>query len=133
MAYAVHAPAEGADPAYVYMVQMSLDGAQEQLDPIVQVQFGSDAITTGTKTVGLTQSDEVVVILFSPVGANGCLAGIAIGSITIDVATNTTAADGGTLEFSGSNLVFYHPTNVGPYGGDITAQLPATLDICDCL
>jgi hypothetical protein len=101
----------GADPAYIYILQRSYDAADAQVDPSVQIYFDDDAVTTGSKAVGLYDTDQARLIL---VGASDCIAGFAVGTFTVDAASNTTSTDGGSLTISAASLQLYHPTRT-PY------------------
>ncbi|MBI5543271.1 MAG: hypothetical protein HY901_05245 [Deltaproteobacteria bacterium] len=117
---ALGAHGAGQNP-FVGVIQQSVSG-QTVVNPIVQMQFYSDTITPGANPIGLTESDKAMLFIMDSQGSSSCIAAIGVGSINVGAAGNTTA-EGGSISFTGSNVLLYHPTNT-PYG-DISAQITA--------
>ena len=121
----------GAQGAYYYamtngsavgIVQTPFtNNGQTPLNPVVMMQFAN--ISTGTVSVGLTQSDSVMIFIEETEGQNTtCYHGFAVGSLTISE-VNLTAGAGGHIAITGANLEIYNSENAPIYGGNITADL----------
>ncbi|MFW5740353.1 MAG: hypothetical protein ACOC1F_08300 [Myxococcota bacterium] len=109
-------------------MQQSIQG-QAVASPMVQMQFASDIIASGPLAVGLDQNSQASIMVMDVLpGNNACLAAIAVGTIQVTGAQDTTTTDGGTLSLTGSNLTLYHPTDT-PYG-DISSELPSEITVC---
>jgi len=132
VAYAAHIPAEGTAPAAVMVYQDSCVDPQcnTGADPQVRLLFANDTITTGALPVDLTVATSPMLLLMNFPGSTGCVLAIGHGgSISVTTATNTSAADGGSLAFTGAALPIYHPT--GTPLGDISGELTGYgLTIC---
>lgn len=116
VALGFHLPAEGQDPASI-SVKQELNTA-EWVGHDIFLAFDGDVLSVGTAKVGVEAGDDAGILVFDLRGFSSyCLAAVGIGSIDITHASNTTG-EGGSLEFSGSDVALYHPTDTP--SGDIS-------------
>ena len=124
LAVAIHT----ASPAGLGVIQQSLSG-QTIANPMIQLMFASDVVSSGPVDVGMEQTSGAMIIVMDSTGpSTGCAAAIGIGQIQVTNAVNTNAVEGGQLAFQGSNIALYHPSDT-PYG-NIQADLEAQIPVC---
>jgi hypothetical protein len=121
--YGVHSPAQGGSPASVQVTQYSLLNNSDVVNPFLQLSFASDKVLVGPVDVGYSMTSQAYLVLYNSLqqGNDYCVLAIAVGSLEILQAENTTAQDGGKLAIAGSYLPLYYPTQT-PYG-DISSSL----------
>ncbi|HNS98553.1 MAG TPA: hypothetical protein PKL73_16490 [Polyangiaceae bacterium] len=124
-AFATHALSEGLD-----VIQQTITDTQKYASPAVAVLFSSPVVTSGPIVLGPTRQAPAQLFVMD-VSDNFfvfCVAAIGLGLIEVTHAINTEAADGGELEFNGSNITLYHPSNT-PFG-DIRAEIKKQFSVC---
>ncbi len=125
-ALAIHQAAKGSNPPALIVLQQTQanDGV---VNPIVQMSFPSDNLKAGeTFSLNPTKQGSVsLTILNSTDSQSSCLLAIAwSGTVTVIKANNTTATDGGSLQFTAKDIKFYYPKET-PLG-DVSSQLGST-------
>ncbi|MBO4440909.1 hypothetical protein J5834_02230 [bacterium] len=109
---------------YVGVVQSPFaNNGQTVLNPVVMMQF-ADTIAPGSVSAGLTQSDDVIILIFDSdsQGNTTCYHGFAVGNLTVN-SINLAAGASGSISISGSQLEIYSSENAPLYGGNITSDL----------
>ena len=123
-AYALHMVDSSSSTAVIMVVQQSQD-ATDILSPLVMLQFGTDAITTGTV---MLPGEALFAVVESTQGSVDCVAAVGFGALQITTALNTTAVDGGSLAFDGADVKLHHPSSTP--NGDISAAFESWGGAC---
>lgn len=116
---AFHMPQSGQYKASVIVEQQS--GSGSYVNPMIEMQFFTDVITTGTTKVGVSVGSKAAIVVVNYLTSDMCALAIAEGTLEVTTAVNTTSPDGGQLAFHGSNLPLYYVKET-PYG-DLSGQL----------
>lgn len=128
LSLALHYAVSGANPATVRIITQ-VRTQTGIVNPMVQLQFPNDAITTGTVPLDGGQPGSGRAALVNSTGPNTiCLLAYAFGgSVTVTAAAGTNQVSGGSISLNGTGIPLYYPTET-PLG-DLSGQLGST-QIC---